>query len=144
MRVVCPSCDAAYDVPETVLTARPMLRCARCAHDFRPPGRPPEPAEAAVPEEIADETPPAAPDHAFVPAPEAEPDIVPPPAPPSDAPYHADVIPSAKRRQVLAGWAASAVVIVLVLSLGASCRHAVMHAWPPSIRLYAVFGLHPN
>jgi len=144
MRVVCPSCSAAYDVPETVLTAGQMLRCARCAHDFRPPGPAAEPAEPAVPDEVQDTTAPAAPEHVFAPPPEAEPEIVPLPAAPSHAVAHAEVIPNAKRRQILAGWTASAVVIVLVLSLGASCRHAVMHAWPPSIRLYAVFGLHPN
>jgi predicted Zn finger-like uncharacterized protein len=144
MRVVCPSCDAAYDVPETVLTARPMMRCARCAHDFRPPGPPGAPPESAPPDDLPVAPWPAAREPSFAPAPDAEPGEWPMPAPPGNPPHQAELAPSAKRNQVLAGWAASAVVIVLAISLGISYRRPVMHAWPPSIRLYAVFGLNPN
>jgi predicted Zn finger-like uncharacterized protein len=140
MRVVCPSCDAAYDVPETVLTARPMLRCARCAHEFQPPALPPAEPEG-FPVEAAEV---AEPEAFFDPVPEAEPEAPAAEAPPDHPPPHADAVPRARRRQVLAGWAASFMVIVLAISLGISWRRPVMRAWPPSIRLYAVFGLHPN
>ncbi len=36
MRITCPSCQAAYDVPASVLAARRMLRCAKCAMNFVP------------------------------------------------------------------------------------------------------------
>jgi predicted Zn finger-like uncharacterized protein len=36
MRISCPNCDAAYEVPDTALAAGPRrLRCARCGHQFQ-------------------------------------------------------------------------------------------------------------
>ena len=44
MRVVCPSCQAAYEVPAAVLDAGRTLRCAECSADFTPASpRPPLP-----------------------------------------------------------------------------------------------------
>jgi predicted Zn finger-like uncharacterized protein len=143
MRVVCPSCEAAYDVPETVLTARPMLRCARCASDFRPPDllQAPAPAPAAMAHEtdVLVSQPPAPVDS---PEPVAPPSP-PPPPPPALAPQP-KIVPPAGRKRVLAAWAGSVVVIFAVLWLGISHRGAVMRAWPPSVRLYALFGAYPK
>ena len=36
MKIVCPSCDAAYEVPEKVATSRRKMRCARCATEWVP------------------------------------------------------------------------------------------------------------
>jgi predicted Zn finger-like uncharacterized protein len=36
MKIVCPSCEAQYEVPEMVLTSRRKMRCARCATQWVP------------------------------------------------------------------------------------------------------------
>jgi len=128
MRIVCPSCDVAYDVPDAVLTARPLMRCARCAHEFKLPAPPgaTAPAFAEPPEE----------------APAAEP--TPPDAVPPSLTHQRTGPKAADRRLVLSAWATSLAVIVLAIGLGVSYRRPVMHAWPASIRLYAVFGMEPN
>jgi predicted Zn finger-like uncharacterized protein len=36
MKIVCPSCQAQYAVPEIVLTARRKMRCARCGTEWVP------------------------------------------------------------------------------------------------------------
>jgi predicted Zn finger-like uncharacterized protein len=58
MKIVCPACDAAYDVPPSVVSSQRKMRCARCAQDWVPreaaaegvasPAPAPEPAEAAA------------------------------------------------------------------------------------------------
>lgn len=132
MRIVCPSCDVAYDVPDAALTARPLMRCARCAHEFKLPAPPGfvEPPQAPPP--APRETPPFDPD--------PDPLDAPPPKPAHQRPEPA----TADRRLVLGAWAASFAVILLAMGLGVSYRRPVMHAWPASIRLYAVFGMEPN
>jgi predicted Zn finger-like uncharacterized protein len=36
MKIVCPSCEAQYEVPEMVLTSRRKMRCARCGTQWVP------------------------------------------------------------------------------------------------------------
>ncbi len=37
MRIVCPACDAVYEVPDSLLGAEARaLRCARCGHEWVP------------------------------------------------------------------------------------------------------------
>jgi len=84
MRIVCPSCQAAYEVPETLLRAEPgaaprKVKCARCAHAWAPEVPPPEVTPVA--EAIAAPAP-ARPAALAAPAPAAPPDEPPPPAPP--------------------------------------------------------------
>jgi hypothetical protein len=119
MRIVCPSCDVAYEVPQTVLERRLLLRCARCAHDFRPDWHDPAPV-------IADD---------FVPVEDAVP----------EAGGHAAAetfagVSREERLRVLAAWGASLVVIIIGIWLGIAFRHSVMNAWPPSARLYSALG----
>jgi predicted Zn finger-like uncharacterized protein len=142
MRIVCPSCDAAYDVPESVLTTRTLLRCSRCASDFSPPGLPQAPAPAAPeqtdhapaePEIPIESPPPMAPVSASLPA--AEHQV-------AAMPQQATVLES-RRTQILAAWAGSLMIIIAAIWLGISHRRSVMHAWPPSIRFYEVFGANP-
>ncbi len=49
MRIACPSCAAAYDVPEALLAGRKSVRCARCSNDWRPEALPVHPAEPEMP-----------------------------------------------------------------------------------------------
>ncbi len=58
MKIVCPSCEATYEVPEVVMTARKKMRCARCGHDWVPadavaPAAAEAAAAAPVPEDVA-------------------------------------------------------------------------------------------
>ncbi|MBY0332042.1 MAG: zinc-ribbon domain-containing protein, partial [Acetobacteraceae bacterium] len=34
MRVTCPACTAAYEVPDARIGAGRKLRCGRCGHDW--------------------------------------------------------------------------------------------------------------
>lgn len=36
MRIVCPSCSATYEVPDSLVTAGRVVRCARCGADWTP------------------------------------------------------------------------------------------------------------
>src|SRR3974390_1113749 len=36
MRIDCPSCQAAYDVPDRLLSAGRTVRCARCGGEWTP------------------------------------------------------------------------------------------------------------
>ncbi len=144
MRTVCPSCQSAYDVPESVLASRRTLRCARCATDFtavedgaaapimRPPPQPDPPA-ANVP-----------------PPPAARPSPQPLPEPvgrrPGDSVYLAT--PKAYSRSLaqmppalMAGWIASFIVLIAMGWAFVAWRAPIMRAWPPSIWIYALLRL---
>ena len=130
MRIVCPSCHAAYDVPDQVVARRRKLRCARCAADFTAAGSEPavqpHPAPAQTPEAprvLAAEPPPAA--------------IVDPvkrPAP--DKPPAA----SQARAGVVAGWVASFALLGVMGWSAVTWRAPIMRAWPASARVYAALG----
>ena len=36
MRITCPTCSAAYDVPDSLMTAGRVVRCARCGGNWTP------------------------------------------------------------------------------------------------------------
>ena len=36
MHIVCPTCAAAYDVPDALLTPRRTVRCVKCAREWTP------------------------------------------------------------------------------------------------------------
>lgn len=118
VRITCPHCDAAYDVPDSLLAGRRAIRCARCGEHWADPTTAVEVAEPAAVKPLAGT------DAVEVP-------FVASAGPPS-APASAGV---------RFGWAGSA----LLLALGAwsviAWRQDVMHAWPPSGRLYAALGL---
>jgi len=129
MRITCPACDAVYDVPETILARPRLMRCARCAHDFRPPTEAAPVAEWPEEAELSHDEP--------APAGEAALDDGMPARP---LPPRPRVISRAERAQILAAWAASLVAVVVFVWLGIAYRRPVMHAWPPSARLYAALG----
>ena len=132
MRINCPGCAAIYEVPEVQLGAARGLRCARCDRQWRAAGCAPPfsipPSDAAEPPEIAvvraastllrQSAMRAAP-----PLPTAEPASV------------------ARRLPVWGlGWAASLLLVLGLIGGSAHWRRPIMHAWPPSMRLYAALG----
>jgi predicted Zn finger-like uncharacterized protein len=138
MRIICPSCKAAYEVPDAVLgAAARRLRCARCAHEWSP--ELPEAAAPALP------PPPPAPREERRPAPVPRPEPVRPlPVPRADA----EPPPSLRARpgrfpglESIATVAASLVLLAALCWAAYAWRAEVMQVWPPSQRLFAALGL---
>jgi len=124
MLIICPFCEAAYDVPASLIAARRKLRCARCQGDWVP--------QADIP---ADPPPPAEP-----------PSLTIPPPPPVTAPERLAPEPEPPRARspaalVLLAWVLSFAVLGAVGWGAVNWRQTVMRAWPASVRLYAVLGL---
>ena len=127
MRIECPSCTAAYDLPEQHLVAGRAVRCARCGASWTPvPTQPPGPGLAATP----------------IVAPPRPPRVkVVAPSSPALAGSPADVRGHDERRLVLVGWVLSIAVLLLIGWAAVTWRDGIMRAWPPSERAYAAFGL---
>ncbi len=131
MRIVCPACETAYDVPDRVVSPGRSLRCARCRTQWVPsPDLPEEEAEEA---EALGESLPRAPAPEMPPGPAAMAPLV--PRAPAAAP------PAGSRGVVIAGW------LVSFLLLGARgyaailWRQPIERAWPAAVRAYAYLGL---
>ena len=161
MRIDCPFCGAAYQVPDAVLGARRVVRCARCAKDWTPENLPPSlgpsfsieaeppPVFAGAKETSVDGDP--QPGSVVAPVqppgeprdPPGQPEPQPSFAPPAflTRPLPQAPPPPAARASVIYAWAAS---VALIAAIGASAitwRGPVMHAWPASARLYDAIGL---
>ena len=136
MRIVCPSCDAAYEVPNARLIPGQPVRCARCGSSWTPVAGPQPAATARPPQQ-----PPAGP----VPLPQPRPT-------PSDTQIFstprlfADTFERpgggfAGGPAVLAGWVVSVAAVIGMGWAAVTWRYDIMHAWPPSERLYSTLGL---
>jgi predicted Zn finger-like uncharacterized protein len=152
MRIVCPSCQAAYEVPERLLAGGKAVRCARCGAEWAPapPTREPQPPPPARPQAAAhaaerEELPPHEPERAARVEPrlpgyrprsvDTEDDDRPPP--------RDDEIEIAPRsRGAVVAWVLSLLLLALLVWAAFAFRSVVMGAWPPSTRLFAAFGLH--
>lgn len=144
MRVQCPDCTIAYDVPDHLLVGHRVLRCARCGAEWTP-GQP-----AAKPEE-------ATPVQSPPPLPAALPPLA-APAPLPDQheaqlerePFSAmqrlalPVEPPRRTPWVGLAWVGSLIVVAALAWGAVTWRADVMHAWPPSTRAYAALGLAPT
>ena len=139
MRIICPQCDAAYDVADALLRPGRPTRCARCEHRWVPlPAQeeaappPPEPVPVAAAEE----------------PPEPSPEPPPPPIPPS-GPTAMDRLAAVSAAKPASPWAlrlawAGSVAALLLFAAGLYAgRASVMAAWPPSARLFSVLGVAP-
>ena len=127
MRLVCPSFSVSYEVPDSLVPAGRAVRCARCAGEWTP-----------VVAEVAGAAPAAEPE----PAPVArEPEVRQPQ--PFTAMERLAAHPAVSRpdRLLQAAWALSVVVLVAAVGAGYVWRGEIMHAWPPSARMYAAFGM---
>lgn len=151
MNLVCPSCEAAYDVPAG-LGGR-AVRCVRCGCEWRPDGMagvpPPPPVSISVPPPMLSVKPtlpiPVLPEtRSIYPVP---PPFDPPPppstllaraAPPPDVEPFA-VTPAGSG--AILGWLASLMLVFGLLWAAYAYREPIMAAWPPSIRMYAALGM---
>jgi predicted Zn finger-like uncharacterized protein len=152
MRIACPTCAAAYDVPDALLAAGPrLLRCARCSTEFpaalpeakAPPEPQPEPEpQPALPPD------PAPPEPSPTPAPPA--DLAAPPrerpvptrGPAVSSPIDALDAPAPPGQgRLTAAWIASFGAIGAGLFALVHWQAEIAAAWPPAARLYAVLGL---
>jgi len=163
MRITCPRCEAAYEVPETMLSsglsARRSVRCARCGARWALPP-PPTGAGVAMPGEVEASDPtmsnPGAPNSGAPNpgAPEALPEAEALPVAPAEAAV-AEVRPlppaagpsperSAGRRghpRLVVGWIASVGVVAGLIAVFLLRHEDVAAAWPPALRLYRLLGL---
>jgi predicted Zn finger-like uncharacterized protein len=158
MRIVCPSCSAAYDVPDSLVRAGRVVRCARCDGEWTPveaSAVPPEEVLAAPMDELAtvppEEEPPG--------PPPADPALPVPEAHVPETP--ANRIAAAPRQSAMdrlvaqstrpqssthlrLAWVASLVLLVLAAGAAYTWRAQIIAAWPPSAHAYAALGLHPQ
>jgi predicted Zn finger-like uncharacterized protein len=154
MRIVCPSCAAAYEVPAPILAKRRRMRCARCHDDWAIDPALIAAAVASLPAPVVVE--PAAPK----PVPLESPDLptgLPPdlpaapafasiaePEPDADAPELEDAAPQSRLPEnaipVLAAWLVSLAILASLAWGLIEQRVAIMQAWPPSARLYSALG----
>ncbi len=139
MRIVCPNCQATYEVPDALLAGGKAVRCARCGAEWAPlaaaAAPTPEPAEplpAATPEDHERVEPRLSgyrprnvdsADDARLPPRDDEIELLP------------------RRGGALLGWLISLAILALLIWAAFAFRSQVMGAWPPSARLYAVLGL---
>jgi predicted Zn finger-like uncharacterized protein len=155
MRIICPSCDATYEVPDAMLAgAARKVRCARCGNEWVP--TPVSIAPLALEESEADFAAhePHAPPHAEPPLPpeppgRAEPRLHPlrprhevarGPEPPDDDDDD-DEPPRPGGLRVVLAWSLSLLVLAGLAVAAVQWRGQVMAAWPPSERLYVALGL---
>jgi len=139
MRIVCPACSAAYEVPDEQLHEGRIVRCARCGTDWAP--------AVAVPE--AEPEPPPEPEPAVPPSGALGParamalseDELSAPLP-VVAPARVAAVPPQPRLPLLGlAWAFSALVLLGGAAEAYLARDAIMRAWPPITRAYAALGL---
>ncbi len=129
MRIACPSCSAAYDVPDSLVTGGRVVRCARCGGEWVPIAAPQPETPPAVPPNPAQDD--SATDVAAAVRPSAMDRLAARTAPPR---------PSVLLRLA---WAGSLALLVLAAGAAIAWRGQIVAAWPPSARAYALLGLRP-
>jgi predicted Zn finger-like uncharacterized protein len=139
MRIVCPSCEAAYEVRESLLRPGRATRCVQCGHQWVPVE---VPTTVGTPPPRAEPVPPS-PDLPPIIEWEQEPEFS-PRVPTALDRLSAASTPPARSWALRLAWVAS---IAALIALGAVLygeRAAVVALWPPSLRLYAVLGVAPG
>jgi predicted Zn finger-like uncharacterized protein len=135
MRIVCPSCQAAYEVPASMLGGGGQrVRCARCKQEWAP-------ETADIPQALPDPVPepPAAP--AMLAPPSRIPSI--PPSPRAEPAVPLAAPPPSRNGSVAAvlAWAVSLALVGGGILAAYAWRAPIIAAWPPSARLYQLLGL---
>jgi predicted Zn finger-like uncharacterized protein len=131
MRIACPSCAIAYEVPDPLLKPGRAVRCASCGSKWSP--SPVEAVETGLRPVVL------LPDRDLMKEPAA-------PSPPRDTMTAMDMLAAGERRKgssplLAAAWLVSAVVLVGTLLTGVVLRQSVTAAWPASERLYDSLGI---
>jgi predicted Zn finger-like uncharacterized protein len=144
MRIVCPSCDATYDVPDAMLAGGARkVRCVRCGNEWMPTGVTVAPLafeeqHAATPAHRAPEP--------LEPLARAEPRLHPLRPRHDLAREMAEPVPQETPAPgagagTVVAWGISLAVLVALGVAAVQWRAEVMAAWPPSERLFAALGL---
>lgn len=136
MRITCPSCGAAYQVPDALLATRRALRCAGCGQTWVPGG----PSAATRAEPSAAPPPPAPPpaeDFAPVAARLAAPVIEPRAERAAAAPRRAG---NERLSPLALAWAGSLAAFAALLAGLVLFRAEIAAAWPPFQRVALLFG----
>lgn len=128
MRITCPSCSAGYEVPDSLMPAGRIVRCARCGSEWTP---------VAV-TATAGEVDARAAEQAFPAAEEAASWSVARQSAMDRLAANPARTPS--RLPLRLAWAASVLVLVVVVWAVFAGRTDIAAAWPPSGRVYALFG----
>ena len=137
MLILCPSCEATYEVPEARMRPGRKVRCAQCGGHWVPLAEiaddEPEIAVAANVDVDVD----AGSDQAAAPE---EPE---PAAPVITAMDRLAAGPTVRRGRtpLHVAWIATLLLIVAGIGAGYLCRQDVIRHWPPSLRLYGLLGL---
>ncbi len=150
MRIVCPVCDATYDVPDAMLASGARkVRCAKCGNEWAPtPAPPPEALEFEPVADFHDAPLPDYPD--LPPVPETdplgrhEPRLKPLRSRPERfaEPPHEDEPPAPRGgRRALAAWVLTVLVLAAAGAAAVKWRTDVMAVWPPSARVFSAVGL---
>lgn len=144
MRIACPACNAAFQVPDDQLSEGRVVRCARCGTDWTPIGSiPAGKSEEAVPESVA--VPPVVdapePDALVAPQRVAAEEI------PLPLPFMDPEPPARPTREapgpalLVLAWVVSLAIVGTAIGGLYAGRERVMQVWPPSARAYAALGL---
>ncbi len=157
MRIECPACAAAYEVPAGMLAAGQAVACARCGNNWTPLTAQPPAADLAIPAAPPRPASPVPPERQFTsrqftapgppPLSTADADR---PAPPSAEPSRPDWFPHAdagwspsdeRSPLVPLAWIGSVATLLALLGAGVIARDSLMAQWPPASRLFSAIGL---
>ena len=127
MRIVCPSCSAAYEVSESLLRPGRIVRCVRCGHEW---------VGLTVEAPLVDE-----PEVEVLPEVPVEREWEAPRLSAMDRLAQAGPPRPARGVALRTAWAVSIVIVLALLWCGYAWRGEIMAHWPPSIRLYSLLGL---
>lgn len=137
MRIVCPSCAAAYDVADNVLPVSGRVRCARCATEWQV-DPPIAKAMPILPQPESETEPAHAAPTQMRAAPEPRVDVQ--PLPPRKWPMPQSPPDWRENRAVGAAWVISLLALVALAVAAYVFQTDILRAWPPSERLYQLFG----
>jgi predicted Zn finger-like uncharacterized protein len=146
MRIVCPTCPAEYDVPDSLVTAGRVVRCAGCGGEWMPV-QVGAAEQEPVPPSVDDPPPiPVEPAASTAAVPHTEGSAVsdaPPPASPARDQLVVHATRQSSRVPLRLAWLASLAVLGFLGWAAYAWRAEIVAAWPPSARMYAAFGVQP-